>query len=730
MNKKTPIIIGLILTFLSLTLFLFPAHPISQVIDRLENLSYDLRLKLKLLTYNMNSQIAIIDIDDKSIKEEGHWPWSRKKIAALVDELKNQGAVVIAFDILFSEKEENVYKTLQEQLSNKPFYNTALKDYLSKAVIDEDADTKLAASLSKIDNVLAVTFLPNKIQANNIPVMVSSLQKQNEQLSLIKSQGYIANIPVLQQSAKGEGFINIFADSDGIMRHAPVVIEYQHNIYPSLALLATSIYLMQPISLVTKQYHDKKELEGVRIGANVIPTDNQGQVLIPFAGTSYTYPYFSATETLKHQLPKDALLGKIVLVGSSATGLGDLHATAIQNPFPGVEVQANIINGILENKFSEKPFWSLGLNLIIVLTLGVAASLIFPFYGARLIGASIILFPPILLLANNWLWQHTGFILPWVLQCLTVLMIAIMNIIYGYLFESRRRERLKAIFGQYVPAKHIDEMLKNPGDYGMQGDDREMTVLFADIRSFTTISEKMTAQELVQLLNFYLTPMTEIIFNNRGTIDKYVGDLIMAFWGAPLKDSRHAMHGIQSAIEMQRKLSALNKELVINNLPEIHIGIGLNTGMMSIGDMGSKFRRNYTVLGDAVNLGSRIESLTKYYGVDIMVSETCYHNQTKFVFRKLDTVMVKGKYTGVAIYEVLCFKTELTPALQNELAAHEIALKHYYDMKWDEAEHCFKKLHELFEDRKIYKIYLERLAQYKVTPPPSDWNGVFVHTAK
>jgi len=730
MSKRIPILLGCILTFLSLTLFLFPNHPIAQLIERLEDLSYDLRLKLHLMTYKVNSQIAIIDINDQSIKEIGHWPWSRAKLATLVDNLKNEGAVVITFDILLSEKEENYYNTILSQLENKPILSPELKNYLINAAKTTDADLQLAQSLTKIDNALSMTLLPEKFQENTQPPIIPSLQFHGESLSILKAQGFIADIPVLQQAAKTQGFINIYADTDGIMRHAPIVMSYQGNLYPSLSLAAASLYLMQPISLVVKKYNNKMQLEGIKFGSYVIPTNEKGEVLVPFVGESYTFPYYSAADVLNHRLPKDAMAGKFVLVGSSATGLGDLHATAIQNPFPGVEIQASIINGILESKFSEKPFWSIGLNFTIVLLLGFLASIIFPYYGARLIGTVILLFPPVLILTNNWIWQYTGFILPWVLQFLTVFFIAIMNMIYGYLFESRRREQLKAIFGQYVPSTHIDEMLKRPANYGMEGEDRQMTVLFADIRNFTNMSEKMTAQELVHLLNLYLTPMTQVIFDNKGTIDKYVGDMIMAFWGAPLNDSHHATHGIKSAIEMQRQLKELNKNLIEQKLPEIHVGIGLNSGTMSIGDMGSRFRRNYTILGDAVNLGSRIESLTKYYGVDVMISETTFENQKKFIFRKIDTVQVKGKVTGVSIYEVIGFKEELTDELAKELEAHDIALQYYYKQQWDKSFQDFTLLHEGYPERKIYKIYLERIAEYQKSPPPADWNGVFVHVTK
>jgi adenylate cyclase len=305
-----------------------------------------------------------------------------------------------------------------------------------------------------------------------------------------------------------------------------------------------------------------------------------------------------------------------------------------------------------------------------------------------------------------------------------------MNMVYGYLFETRRKDELKIMFGQYVPEKHINEMLLSGDNFGLSGDDREMTVLFADIRGFTTLSESLSASQLKELLNAVFTPLTEIIFKNSGTIDKYVGDMIMAFWGAPLNDTEHASHALTAALDMQQAITQLHVEFSTRDWPTVNIGIGLNTGMMSVGDMGSQFRRSYTVLGDSVNLASRIEGLTKYYGVKIMVSEDTQHNQPDFVFRQLDRVRVKGKKKGITIFEVVCRQSEASIELQHDIELNQKAIDYYLNQSWEKSNELFTLLHHAHPEVKLYTLYLERLAEFQHTPPPHDWDGVFIHTSK
>lgn len=733
MKKHIPIILGLLLVVFALWLSIAPTPFARQVIDRLDNLGYDLQLRTHVLTLSHppSSPVGIVDIDDVSLKAEGRWPWPRNKLAQLVAQLQQAGAAVIAFDVFFGEQEPNVGQEIIDFLAKKNELTPSIEQILKKNLSSLNNDIIFANSLSKISTVLALGFLPRPQTQNVLPLPLLVLSPTDrEQLDLIVAKGFISNIPQLQEAAKYGGFINVFPDMDGIIRKAPLIIEYNEKLYPSLALQSVLLFLDEKVELVTPSYNKVKQLEGIKIGASTIPTNATGEVFIPFIGKSYTFPYYSATAILHGKIPKNELLGKILFIGTSATGLGDLKATSIDNTFPGVEVQATIANGLLINNFSFKPAWTFGANLVMTFALGLLAVFIFPHLGPRTLSAIIILFPLGMLLINNWIWEGTGFILSVLMPVILVLMIAILNMIYGYLFETRRREHLKEMFGQYVPEKHIDQMLKAKGGYGLGGEDRDMSVLFADIRNFTTISEGLSARELVEMLNTFFTPMTQIIFNHRGTIDKYVGDMIMAFWGAPLKDKYHARHALLSALEMQRQINKMRETVHITRWPEIKLGIGINSGTMSVGDMGSQFRRNYTVLGDNVNLASRIEGLTKHYGVEILVSESTTHDQPRFVFRMIDRVRVKGKTRAITIYELIGLREMLNEEMKEELTLYQHALNAYYAREWNKAEEGFKSLHEQHTHKKIYRIYLERLTEFKINPPDSDWDGVFVHTLK
>lgn len=730
MSKRIPIIIGLLLTVLSLWLLISPNPTTSQMMERLEKIVYDVQLRARILAhpYEIKTPIAIIDIDDKSLAAEGRWPWPRQKLGLLVDKLKEADAAVVAFDIFFSEAQANILTEVMKALNEKKMSSPFLNSELANKQKFFDQDTLFAKSIAKMPVVLAATFIPNRYTQNTLTHPLLTLDDKNaKELEITTSAGYISNIPVLQTNSS-EGFINIFPDLDGIIRNVPLIIRYQNQVYPSLALEAVLLFLKSEVTLVVKNYNGINTLEGIKFANRTVPTDAYGKVIIPFIGRSYSFPFYSATDVLQGNVPKENLAGKILFVGTSASGLGDLVPTAIQNPFPGVEIQATIANALLLNDFYYEPAWIYGAVVCITFFAGLIASIIFPYFGPQLLGATIIFLPVIVILLNDWIWRTTGLIIPLLLPIILIVFIAILNLLYGYFFESRRREKIKQMFGQYVPEKHIDAMLTSSDNYALKGEDREMSVLFADIRDFTSISEKMTAAELVSMLNTFFTPMTEIIFKNKGTIDKYVGDLIMAFWGAPLHDTEHASHALSSALGMQRKLSTLQNEMT--DWPPIHIGIGVNSGIMSVGDMGSQYRKNYTVLGDAVNLASRIESLTKYYGVNIMTTEFTIQNEKIFIFKLIDLVRVKGKKKGIKIYEVLGYQTEMTEELKIELAQYHQAIEFYLQKKWQDAKKILQQLNRDHQSVVIYQIYLNRIEEFMKNPPPDDWDGTFVHTSK
>ena len=733
MNKRIPILIGLILLALAVWVQTTSVDVVRQLIIRLDNVGYDLELRAKVFTHykKPDSPVVIIDIDDKSLQKEGRWPWPRAKMANLISRLKEEGIVVVAMDIMFSEQESDIADTLMQELDkdklNTPAFTTVLKQIQPQL----NNDNKFAAVLAQQDSVLGMTFLPRNETSGQLPIAVMDLKTPQEKaLDFIEADGYIGNIPILQTAAKYAGFINVYPDPDGVIRRVPLLMRYGDKLYPSLALAAVKLFLLENISLSAGEYNNTLQLESVKVGNHTIPTDALSQMLVPFRGRSFTFPYISATSVLNKTVVPHTLEGKIAFIGTSATGLGDLRAAAIQPVYPGVEIQATIADGILTDNYSYKPEWTKGAEISVTLGLGLIFSLLFPFLGPRSLTLFAFVVPVCLVFLNNWLWVKTGLIIFILIPILLTILLAIINMVYGYVFETRKREHLKEMFGQYVPEEHIDEMLKTSGSYAMMGEDRDMTVLFADIRNFTSISEMMTASELKEFLNQIFTPLTEIIFRHEGTIDKYIGDLIMAFWGAPLRDKNHAEHAIAAALDMQTAAHKLRSEFVERGWAEPYIGIGINSGEMSVGDMGSKFRRNYTVLGDAVNLASRVEGLTKYYGVHIITTESTITDQKRFVFRLLDRVRVKGKKLSIAIYEIVNRKKKISPEHQKEIDLSNLALSYYFKQEWDAAEKTLSALHAAHPDVKLYHLYLMRIAEFKQNPPPADWDGVYAHASK
>lgn len=735
MHKRIPILLGFLLLITAIWASVTPLESVRYFLKRLDDITYDMQLHTRLFAHpgKQESAVVIVDVDDKSLAVEGRWPWPRSKIADLIQRLHDAGAAVVAFDMMFAEPQRNTADIVLKELSAQNLATPPVIATLEKVEPAFDADAKLATSLKLMDTVLGITFLPDQTQSSGDvpkPLLVLSTP-QEKSLGFIPSGGFINDIPLLQQAAKSQGFINVFSDADGVTRRAPLLIRYKDNIYPSLSLEATRLYLFGNIKLATAAYGDSLRLEGIQLGDTVIPVDARGEVIIPFRGGMGSFPYLSATDVLHKKFSADALQGKLVFVGTSAIGLGDLQTTAVQTGYPGVEIHATIADAILKHSFPAKPAWGVGAEIFITAILGIILIFLLPYLGAWSLTGVTILVPVMLVVANKWLLEKEGLILSVLMPILLTFSLLVMNTLYGFLFESRRREYIKRIFGQYVAPGHIDEMLEGKGNYGLQGEEREMTVLFADIRNFTSISEPLKATDLKELLNEFLTPMTQMIFDQHGTIDKYVGDMIMAFWGAPLKDKLHAQRGVETALAMQQALKKLRATFVARGWPEIYIGIGVNTGIMNVGDMGSEFRRNYTVLGDAVNLASRLESLTKQYGVGIIVGEATYQaTQSLFVFRQLDRVRVKGKKIGMNIYEAVCSAVEVSDELRNEIAMNAQALTFYFTQQWDKAENLFKQLSAAHPDSKHYNLYLHRIEQFRLNPPAEDWDGVYVYLEK
>jgi adenylate cyclase len=475
---------------------------------------------------------------------------------------------------------------------------------------------------------------------------------------------------------------------------------------------------------------DYAGLEELKIGRLRIPVDERVSTLVPYRGERGSFRYIPIVDILNERVPVNDLKGKIAIVGTSAPGLLDLRATPVGSAYPGVEVHANLIAGILDQNIKQKPPYAAGAEFILLLGAGLVMTLLLPFLSPAKGTVTAMLILLTVVAINVVLYDSGHLVLPLAAGLAMILLLFTFNMAYGYFVEARGKRQITGLFGQYVPPELVDEMAKDPEAFSMEGESREMTVLFTDVRGFTTISEGLDPKALSLLMNEFLTPLTEVIYRQRGTIDKYIGDCIMAFWGAPLPDPLHARNGIVAALEMQRALKNLQPYFKSHNWPEIHIGVGLNTGRMSVGNMGSRIRLAYTVMGDAVNLASRLEGITKEYGADIIVGEDTRAAVSDIVFREIDRVRVKGKDNAVTIYEPLGLESEVAPEKREILDRFHGALALYRGQEWERAGQAFKDLQAVESERRYCRLFLERIAMLRSSPPGPGWDGAFTFETK
>ena len=705
----------------------------ASVFTRIEYLLYDIRFNLFLpITKREASdhKIAIIDIDEKSIINEGRFPWSRKKVASLIERLGEAGAIVIAFDVVFSEKEENPVARINQSVPQGLLTPISSQQWQSIASM-ADADQVMANAMAQYDVVLGFFFQDEAAYKNGQlppPVFQVPIEWQDK-LVVTQRPGYTANIAGLQSHAGGGGFVTMFPDFDGTVRRAPLLIRHEDKLYPSLALSAAMRYLfLDSIEPSVVEVGNVLALTQVAVSEIPAPTSPSGFVSVPYQGPAFTYPYYSATDVLRGNLEEGVLEGAIVFIGASAIGLSDLRSTPMGPQYPGVEVHANILDALLSGGFPQKPEWQAGAVFLQLLLIAVVMIIVLPMLGPTIMLIGGVLIISAVVLFNGYLWV-LGLDLPMAGAVILTLFLTATFITDGFLKESASKRMLKGMFDQYVPPAHIDKMLSDPDAYSFAGESKELTVLFSDIRSFTNISETLSAQELKHMLNSYFTPITKEIFDRNGTIDKYVGDMVMAFWGAPLDDEKHRDHAVLAALNMQKITEELKAEFKQEGLPEVNIGVGVNTGLMNVGDMGSNYRRSYTVLGDAVNLGSRLESITKFYGAKILIGEETYDHITGFVCRFVDRIQVKGKEEAIRVYEPLGLEGEVDQATLEEIEQYNQAYQLYLNQQWQAAMTAFKGLYEQ-NPLKLYEVYMDRISDLQHQTLADDWDGTFRHTSK
>jgi adenylate cyclase len=710
------------------------------LITRLDNIIYDTRLTLTM-PGGVDPRVVILDIDERSLDKNvlGRWPWRRDKLSLLENKLFDEyGVVIVGFDVVFAEPDESSGLPVLDKLATGRLGEVGqFQSALNELRPELDYDGIFARTLKGRPVVLGYYFNSeeNAVQSGAIPEPV--LPKgtfQGRNISFTSWRGFGGNLPEFQANAANAGHFNPLVDTDGVSRRVPMLAEYHGAYYEALSLAIIRVLAgypkLEPGFASDLSGSGYSGLEWLKAGPVTIPVDENVSALIPYRGKRGSFKYTSLADVYFDKVPKDELRGKIALIGASAPGLLDLRSTPVGSVFPGVEIHANMITAMLDNDFKQKPPYMLGAEVVLLLAGGMALAMLVPLLGPLKATLVSLLALVLITALNVILWARGGMVLPLASSLLMTLALFALNMSWGYFVESRSKRQFTELFGQYVPPELVDKMAADPQKYSMEGKSEELTVLFSDIVGFTSISERLEPKELSQFINDYLTAMSLVIRNHRGTLDKYIGDAIMAFWGAPVEDPEHARQGVISAMGMQIELDQLRAQMLARGWPDFRIGVGVNTGNMRVGDMGSKLRKAYTVMGDAVNLGARLEGLTRVYGVGIIVGPNTRLAVKDIVFRELDRVTVKGKDEPVDIFEPVGMEGQVDNQVMDEIKLWHQVLTAYRAQKWDEAEMDLFKLQRMSPGSGLYQLFCERIRQCRIDAPGPGWDGVTAFKTK
>jgi adenylate cyclase len=679
--------------------------------------------------------VAIVDIDEPSLAKLGQWPWPRTRIADMVANLTRLGAVVIAFDVIFSEPDR-----LNPDVAADTFRN-----------LDEATREKLRA-LPSNDQVFADTMRRSRVVLgqSGLPSVISDLDKtlpvtgvamlgDDPQRFMFKFPGLLRNTHVLEAAASGRGLLTINPERDGIIRRVPMIMQAQGELVPSLS------FEMLRVATGTDTIFVKSGIEGIKsvaVKGFEVPTDGNGQLWIHFAHYDRSI-YVSAVDLLEGRVPPEKIARKLVLIGTSAVGLNDIKTTPVSAAMPGVEIHAQVLEAALTRTLLSQPPYAPLLEFGAALVLGILVIAFAPMFGPVTLVAVGAVFATLLIGTSWYFYTQHRLLVDFTYPLLSTTTIYLTLIFSSFVREQAQRRQIRSAFGQYLSPALIEQLAQSPEKLVLGGEEREMTIMFSDVRGFTTISEsyKHDPQGLTTLMNRFLTPLTNAILARKGTIDKYMGDAIMAFWNAPLEDKQHQLNACEAAIDMLERIDELNKvrEQEAKDgghayIP-INVGVGLNTGTCVVGNMGSDLRFDYSVLGDSVNLASRLEGQSKEYGFPIIVgSRTALAVKDRFAILELDFIMVKGKKEPEVIYAIAGREDVAHSGRFQRLRNLTIEmLACYRSRDWDGALAAIARGRRTDDGRTLaylYNLYETRIHNYRENPPPEDWNGAFALLTK
>ncbi|MSP49427.1 MAG: adenylate/guanylate cyclase domain-containing protein [Alphaproteobacteria bacterium] len=683
-----------------------------------------------------SSAVRVVDIDDESLSRIGQWPWPRTLLADLISHLTKAGAVAIGLDVIFPEPDRT---SPAEVLKLWP-HTEGLKPLLARL---PDHDLALADALAASPSITG--FVLTTEANGRVPVRKGTFAHAGiDPAPFIPGfSGAVGSLPVLERAARGNGSINSVPDRDGILRRVPLVLRLGDRLYASLVTETLRVAQRASTSIIrasgaqaAASFGAETGIDSIKVGEFVVPTDAHGQFWLHYATPSRDRTV-SAWRVLNGEAGNDAFDGTIVLIGTSAAGLKDLRPSPLDPAMPGIEAHAQAVEQILSGRFLGRPDWAEGAELLYVAALGLALVLALRRIGAAwsaVVGAAA----AVLAVAASWqVFRYFGFLIDPATPVAATLAVYIAATLVNFLATEREKREVRTAFSQYLAPAMVERLASDPSQLKLGGETRDMTFLFCDVRGFTTISEsfKSDPQALTRLINRFLTPMTDAILAKRGTIDKYMGDCIMAFWNAPLDDRDHSANACRAALVMRAELVALNGRLAAEAEKEgrrflaLAIGIGLNSGNAVVGNMGSDQRFDYSVLGDAVNLASRLEGQSKTYGVDIVVGETTKAAAPGFAYLELDLIAVKGKLEAVRIHALRA--AEPDEAHQALSAVQDELLAAYRAQQWDRAASAIERARTMAPDLSaLWDLYTQRIADYRRDPPGADWDGVTIARTK
>ena len=726
---------------LALMLGLFAIRP--WVLDRLELSLLDWRFRLRGVAPTTD-RVALVTIDQKSVDEFGRWPWRRSVMARLIDRLSDAGVAVIGMDILFSEPEvvpetatlRNLRATLGERHDTDP----TVLGLLDEALANADTDRLLAAAIARSQRtVLGYYFRTAEEDAlgeEEFRKALSLVRKSQVAVARLPPEGAAPiltctgvepNIELFQVSARRLGFFSTLRDRDGVVRRAPLVAQCGGELHVSLALALLEIVRGQRAVVLG----DQEGIRDIRLGRSRLSTDEGGKVLINFRGPPGTFPHYSAADVLGDRVPREALEGRIVLLGATEVGIGDVQTTPFGTVFPGVEILANVLDNLLAGNVLRRHDGLIFVELGALVLLGILVSLVVPRFqnaanGAGFVGVLLTL----LIGATTYAFVVEGIWINVTYPALTLGAVYMaVAVTHGVTVDARAR-MIRNRFATYVPPEVVSEMINRPESFRLGGARRDLSILFSDVRDFTMLAEEIGPDDVSRLLNEYLTPMTQLVFESRGTLDKYIGDAIVAFWGAPLPVEAHPLRACECALAMQEGIARLRAERPeLLGVDRLRVGIGIHAGEMVVGNMGSRLRFDYTVTGDGVNLCSRLEGLTKFYGVGIIASSDLVSRVEGFRVRELDTIRVKGKKESVRIFEILGRDVSPSPS-SGFVESYAEGLRAYREGRWPDAERALREVLSMSGDRDgPSTLLLRRIEILKENPPPV-WDGIWTFEQK